>query len=85
MNKEKDDIILSKLANKNQQNELEFYLSEDGIPYIIDAENPGNGKEFCLIDVSWDYSPGWDYWVETHKFDITYGVRHETQVPASDL
>jgi hypothetical protein len=67
--------------------EMEFYMSENGIPYIIDDQNPEpNDLDFCSIFIwSNGYSPGVGYWIEAHIMDLTYGVKHQTYVPASGL
>jgi hypothetical protein len=65
--------------------ELNFYLSSNGIPYIINDNNLVSGYEFSDIVVRYDYMAGDDYWVETHKLDISYGIRNETIVGASTL
>jgi hypothetical protein len=68
--------------------ELEFYMSNDGILYIIENEKPTQppNLEFEYIDISsWGFSPGIGYWQESHIMDITYGIKNETIVPASNL
>lgn len=65
--------------------ELNFYLSTNGIPFIIDDNNEISGYEFSDIVVRYDYMAGNDYWIETHKLDITYGLRNETIIGASTL
>ena len=67
--------------------DLEYYLSDNGIPYIIDDQNPDpENLEFESISVpSNGYLGGVGWWIEYHNMFITYGVRNETQVPASEL
>jgi hypothetical protein len=66
---------------------LEFYRGEDGIQYIIGQENPDpqNGLEFESIIVWGDATVWGENYVELHFMDITYGIKHETTVPASPL
>jgi hypothetical protein len=66
-------------------NELNFYISPNGIPYIIAANDTYNDKEFCDIDVKYDMMAGDEFWLETHFLDISYGVRNETEIAAIDL
>jgi hypothetical protein len=67
--------------------ELEFYMSGVGIPFIIDDNLPSSpeGLEFESIIVDGWSSPGVNYWQEAHFSSITYGIRHQTSVPASTL
>jgi hypothetical protein len=65
--------------------ELNFYLSENGIPYIIAANDTYIDREFCFIEVKWDFWPSNDRYFEHHYYNISYGVRHETQVGISPL
>ena len=67
--------------------ELNFYMTSNGIPYIIHDNIPENpeGLEKESVIVIGDYSPGDDYWQEIHFLEITYGIRHETTVPASPM
>lgn len=58
--------------------ELNFYISTNGIPYIIEDNDTYIDKEFCLINVIYEYMAGDDYWIETHLFTISYGIRHNT-------
>ena len=65
---------------------LNFYLSNDGIPYMIDDNNPDpNELEFCGIDVRDEYMAGDRFWVEAHLLDIYYGTECETSTPPSGL
>lgn len=66
---------------------LEYYMAENGIPYIIDDQNPDpENLEFESINILsnglYIYFGGWQ---EYHNMFITYGVKNETQVPASEL
>ncbi len=63
--------------------ELNFYISANGIPYIIDDNNTFINKEFFFIDVIWLAAFGNDYYYEAHHYDISYGVRHETEIGIS--
>jgi hypothetical protein len=65
--------------------ELNFYIGSNGIDYIIDDLEP-QGKEFISIDVYGEllWLPN-DYYEEQHFFDITYGNKYMTIVPASSL
>lgn len=65
--------------------ELNFYISNDGIPYIIEDNDTYIDKEFCDIDVIWDFIPDDEIYYEVHKLNISYGVRHETEIAASEL
>jgi hypothetical protein len=65
--------------------ELNFYISNNGIPYIIEDNNTFIDKEFCYIDVIWYFAAGYQYYYEVHKLDIGYGVRNETIIPNIDL
>ena len=67
--------------------EMEFYMSENGIPYIINDQNPDPvNLDFVAINIpSNGYSPGVPYWIEAHIMDLTYGVKHESLIPASGL
>jgi hypothetical protein len=65
--------------------ELNFYISSNGIPYIIDDMTP-QGLDFVSIFV--DGKLGWldlDHYFEVHYLDLTYGVKYTTTVPASSL
>jgi hypothetical protein len=65
--------------------ELNFYISNNGIPYIIEDNDTYIDKEFCDIDIIWDFTPSiWNYY-EVHKLNISYGVRNETEIAAIDL
>jgi hypothetical protein len=66
-------------------NELNFYISGNGIPYIIAANDTYIDKEFCNMDVKYDMMASTEFWIETHFLDISYGVRNETEVPAIEL
>lgn len=65
--------------------ELNFYISNNGIPFIIDDNDTFNDKEFCDIDVKYDWMPGDNYWIETHFLDISYGIRHNTVINPEPL
>jgi len=66
--------------------ELEFYMSENGIPYIINDQNPDPEElEFESIIIEGDKMNGIGYWVEAHLMKITYGIKHETIIPAASL
>jgi hypothetical protein len=65
--------------------EMEFYMSENGIPFIINDQNPDpNDLDLASIQVIGDLSPGYNY-IEVHFLTITYGVEHHTSIPASGL
>jgi hypothetical protein len=66
-------------------NELNFYISINGIPYIIEDNDTYVDKEFCLIDVIWMFMASNDLYYETHFLNISYGVGHGTQIAASEL
>jgi hypothetical protein len=68
-----------------QPDELNFYLSSNGIPYIIEDNDNFPEKEFCYIDIKYLLIPSIWYYYEAHWYHITYGVRQETSVPASEL
>jgi hypothetical protein len=65
--------------------ELNFYLSDQGIPYVIDDLDNIEGKEFCLIHIHWDIMVDMNQYIEAHLLDLSYGIRHETTVGASTL
>ena len=65
--------------------ELNFYISSNGIPYIIDDVDCFEDKDFCDIDIRWDFLPSTEVYYEQHFYDIVYGVRQETTIPASEL
>jgi hypothetical protein len=65
--------------------ELNFYISSNGIPYMIEDNDTFIDKEFCDIDIKWYFAASNEYYVEQHYYDIAYGVRHETTVAASEL
>jgi hypothetical protein len=58
------------------------------IGVLIDDQTPEDPEdlELASIDIPSDgYSPGLTYWIEVHLLNITYGIKHETTVPASEL
>jgi hypothetical protein len=65
--------------------ELNFYLSSQGIPYVIDDCDLDEEKEFCLIHVHWDFMVDLELYIEAHLLDLSYGERQETVVGASKL
>lgn len=67
--------------------DLNFYMSSNGIPYIIDDQNPDpQNLEFESINIPDDnLALGLNYWIEAHLLDITYGIKHGTNIPAIDL
>lgn len=65
--------------------ELNFYISSNGIPYIIDDNDIYSEKEFCLINVYWDFIPGNETYYEQHWFDITYGIKQTTVINPEPL
>ncbi len=64
--------------------ELNFYISSNGIQYIIDDNDTFEDLEFCEIDVIWE-NIIWDHYYEEHFYSISYGERHETNISATDL
>ncbi len=65
--------------------ELNFYISSNGIPYIIDDNDTFEDLEFCKIDVEWWNMYGNESYYEVHYYTISYGERNETYIAASDL
>jgi hypothetical protein len=65
--------------------ELNFYISNNGIPYIIEDNNTFIDKEFCDIDLIWDFIHTEQFYLEEHFMNISYGVRNETQMGTIDL
>lgn len=65
--------------------ELNFYISNNGIPYIIDDNDTFEDLEFCEIDVIWDYLNDPNDYYEEHFYTLMYGERHETNISATDL
>lgn len=68
-----------------EPDELNFYISNNGIPYIIDDNITNIDKEFCYIDIIWDFIKDGNYFLEEHFMNISYGVRNETQMGTIDL
>ena len=67
-------------------NEMNFYISANGIPYIIEDNKPlDEDYEFTYIEIEGDvaFPPGGYY--ETHFFWITYSILYHTSQPASSL
>jgi hypothetical protein len=58
--------------------EMNFYISANGIDFIIDDLQP-QGKEFISIDVKDRLYLQEEYYEELHLFDITYGNLFRTQ------
>jgi hypothetical protein len=66
-------------------NDLNFYISSNGVPYIIDHLKP-QGKDFVMIDVYGDIIWLYDeYYEEQHLYNITYSIIYKTIVPATSL
>lgn len=63
-----------------EPDELNFYISNEGIPYIIADNDTFIDKEFCNIDIVWDFVPSMEIYYESHTYNISYGVPHGTQV-----
>lgn len=65
--------------------EMNFYISTNGIPYIIDAYQPQN-LDFTEINIDGEVIFLWpDGFQEFHYYYITYAPIYETSVPASAL
>ena len=60
--------------------ELNFYISNNGIPYMIDDNNTFIDKEFCYIDIRYDFLPSIWLYYEQHFYDIGYGIRQSTTI-----
>ena len=67
-------------------NELNYYISSNGIPYVIDDQNPAE-MEFLEILISADvfWNDDDDKYIEAHWVTLIYGDIEETTTPASQL
>jgi len=64
--------------------ELNFYLTSNGIDYIIDDYQPQD-LDFIWIDIDGELYLNYPSYEEIHLIDLTFGETYETVVQASQL